>query len=635
MKSTISICTTLLFLIIILPNLLSQNQDAQIRLEEITNEDFQAYYATVLKAKRSNDPTTAEKYRTLIKMSIKVDSVELVANTFVEYSIYLSNRGILDTALLFAFKAQEMTFDLKNEFLDARIAHALGWYYHNLGDYDAALENYFNSLSFFEAIPFQRGIDNTLRKIALSYGKLGKHKEALRIHDRIYQNEDCEDCPAIIASRLFKTYMAKDTQRTLRYIDLYHNSIENAEDHEKFNYAWHEIKGIEAEYENDQQRELYHLERAKQIIEDDNKPKVKARIYDNLGDFHNRHKNFDSAKEYYEKSYQIIQEYGFKSSFIEIVKKLITSAESQNDDKALELYQNELKQFNSELNNKKALGSVLNQRHKLKIKEKESEIDTLKSARKSQKKFVYLLSIFSGIAIILMFISIYYYLKHRSLSRNLEEKNQALDLSIKEKQTLLQETHHRVKNNLQIIASLLNLQRKYTKDKKLTSALIDGRNRVKSMALIHQLLYQNKVIKGINVRSYVESLMSSLLGSFKVDEDKIKFINDVEPLDLHEDSLLSIGLIINELVTNSLKYAFAEEGEGNIKVTLKAVENHLILGVIDDGIGITDEIDIKNSNSFGYNLVNSLCKKLGASMIINTDEGTSVMFEITKFKMAS
>ena len=127
MKSTISICTTLLFLIIILPNLLSQNQDAQIRLEEITNEDFQAYYATVLKAKRSNDPTTAEKYRTLIKMSIKVDSVELVANTFVEYSIYLSNRGILDTALLFAFKAQEMTFDLKNEFLDARIAHALGW----------------------------------------------------------------------------------------------------------------------------------------------------------------------------------------------------------------------------------------------------------------------------------------------------------------------------------------------------------------------------------------------------------------------------------------------------------------------------------------------------------------------------
>jgi len=125
--------------------------------------------------------------------------------------------------------------------------------------------------------------------------------------------------------------------------------------------------------------------------------------------------------------------------------------------------------------------------------------------------------------------------------------------------------------------------------------------------------------------------MSSLFSSLKANAEHIRFINKVEPLNLHEDTLLAIGLIINEIVTNSLKYAFHEQDEGAICITLEKAEDKLFLSISDDGMGMPQDFDINDKSSFGYSLITSLSKKLDAIITIENQQGTTVNLEILKF----
>ena len=137
-----------------------------------------------------------------------------------------------------------------------------------------------------------------------------------------------------------------------------------------------------------------------------------------------------------------------------------------------------------------------------------------------------------------------------------------------EREVLLKEIHHRVKNNLQIISSLLNLQARFIKDKSAVDAVQEGRNRVKSMALIHQKLYQQDNIQGINMPEYIENLSRALLTSYKIKGDRITVDRKVDAIYLDIDTAIPLGLIINELLTNSLKYAFPENEKGELKISL-------------------------------------------------------------------
>ena len=621
-----------LFLLLIAASIVSSQQ--VISEKDKLVDSVKKQQSTLRIEKRANRPKTTGSFRKLIKEAEQTDSTNLIASIYVDYSIFMTNQNELDTAVKYAFLAQEINYIVNDDLLEARILHTLGWYYHNIGDYEHAIGKYNESLVLYKKISYPRGIENTLRKLSIAYGKLGNHQKALSVHEQIAILDDCQKCAPDISFRLYNTHRVGDSARTLKYIDQYFGAIHNEKDHINHNSTWHEIKAIQAGYDADITLELHHLQQARKILERKNKPKAICAIYDHIGDYFLRQDDPVKALEFYDKSHQIISINGFSAIFTGNIDRLIAVAGRLNNEVLKAKYQGEQKKFDNQLSAKKSLGRLIEQTHQLKLREKDYEIELLKTTRKQQSRFLVLLSTFSLVTLLLLFLVLFYYQKYRRQSRNLAEKNRALDLSVNEKQTLLQETHHRVKNNLQIIASLLNLQRKYTKDKKLTSALIDGRNRVKSMALIHQLLYQNKVIRGINVRTYTDNLISSLMGSFKLDNENITFINEVEPLELHEDTLLSIGLIINELVTNAFKYAFLDSDEGIIIVALKMKGEILELSVSDNGVGLPKDFDMQNTSSFGYNLINSLSKKLVAKIIVDQSEGTSITLLITKFKLA-
>lgn len=220
------------------------------------------------------------------------------------------------------------------------------------------------------------------------------------------------------------------------------------------------------------------------------------------------------------------------------------------------------------------------------------------------------------------------------LYKKINAKNAIIQQADKEKSILLQEIHHRVKNNLQVVSSLLALQGKYVSDDSATDALKQGQDRVQSMALIHQDLYQTDNLKGVSTKDYFEQVVDHLFDSYNISEDKIELELDVMPMMLDVDTMIPLGLITNELVSNSLKHAFANQKNGKIKVHLKETENILILEVSDNGIGIQSIDDIEGK-SFGYELIKAFAQKLKADISIDHSNGFVMQLRIQNYKLAA
>jgi two-component system, sensor histidine kinase PdtaS len=216
-----------------------------------------------------------------------------------------------------------------------------------------------------------------------------------------------------------------------------------------------------------------------------------------------------------------------------------------------------------------------------------------------------------------------------------ESKNAEAEIkrSLKEKETLLKEIHHRVKNNLTVISSLLNLQSRYIKDKDDLMMFKESQSRAKSMALIHQKLYATTDLKRIDFRDYISTLAHEMFNTYVSDSSKIKLDLNVDDVMLDIDTAIPLGLILNELLTNSLKYAFpasdvdSNNKIGHIRVGLVKNNNIYTLSVEDDGIGFPEDIDLENTNSLGLRLINTLTEQIKGKMYIKGGNGTSFKIE--------
>ncbi|MBP7809380.1 MAG: PAS domain S-box protein [Bacteroidia bacterium] len=200
--------------------------------------------------------------------------------------------------------------------------------------------------------------------------------------------------------------------------------------------------------------------------------------------------------------------------------------------------------------------------------------------------------------------------------------------SLKEKEVLLKEVHHRVKNNMQVISSILNLQSSYVTDAYALNLLKESQNRIKTMAYIHESLYQNKTFTSINFSDYISTLTNNILQSYAASIQKVKLEPDVQKIILNLDTSIPAGLIINELVTNSIKHAFTESNEGIIYINLHTKDNVLFLEVSDNGKGFPKEIDFRNTNSLGLQLVNTLVEQLNGKLELKEFKGGGTSFLI-------
>jgi PAS domain S-box-containing protein len=203
-----------------------------------------------------------------------------------------------------------------------------------------------------------------------------------------------------------------------------------------------------------------------------------------------------------------------------------------------------------------------------------------------------------------------------------------LSASLAEKEILLREIHHRVKNNLQIIISLLNLQSRQLKDTKVLAAIRESQNRVRAMALVHEKIYQSEHIIEIDITDYIRFLATYLFQFYETDMRTIKLVVEGECITVGINTAVPLGLVINEIVSNSLKHAFPGGSGGKITISVEKQEDGIFISVSDNGVGIPEYVDPCTTESLGLMLIQSLSDQLGATIHLDRKCGTSYTITI-------
>ena len=216
---------------------------------------------------------------------------------------------------------------------------------------------------------------------------------------------------------------------------------------------------------------------------------------------------------------------------------------------------------------------------------------------------------------------------YRQAQEELTQRRQAeahLTASLREKEVLLKEVHHRVKNNMQIVSSLLELQSDVIDDAALLAQFRDSQDRIRSMALVHETLYQSQDLARLDLARYIHTLSAQLVRSYSVDPQRITVQIQVEPIILDIDQAIPCGLILNELLSNAFKYAFPQNRTGAVHVALHAdTAQHAALVVRDNGIGFPDEIDFRHTESLGLQLIAMLTEQLQGTITLERADGTT------------
>ncbi|OKS86013.1 tetratricopeptide repeat-containing sensor histidine kinase [Mucilaginibacter polytrichastri] len=312
------------------------------------------------------------------------------------------------------------------------------------------------------------------------------------------------------------------------------------------------------------------------------------------------------------------------------------------------------KNINDSLYNVTKSKQVADLQIKYETTQKEQSIKLLQSQGKSQQAELQKLNLqrnitFGGVGMLFIIAGLAYNgyrqkqrsnLKLQAKQSEINKQNQSLQLLLidkdkllNDKDWLLKEVHHRVKNNLQIVMSLLNTQSAYLKSNDAITAIRESQNRVQAISLIHQKLYSTSNVSSINMAVYIADLVSYLRSCYNTGDNDIRFDLQVEPVRLDVSQAIPAGLILNEAINNAIKYAFPEAKGGIVNINLRQMsEMSLQLSIVDNGIGLPDNFDVRKSASLGMEMMKALSKQLGGEFTMRNENGVliSINFQIEK-----
>lgn len=314
-----------------------------------------------------------------------------------------------------------------------------------------------------------------------------------------------------------------------------------------------------------------------------------------------------------------------------LANELLSRAYEKKGNLSLALkYYKDYTTVNDSLYNRDLLEEITEKDALFEKAQNEAKIALLHSEKKAAERLLQqknrTIMIGSGALLLISLLMLFLYLTYAKVRKQRELIKKALG----EKDILLREIHHRVKNNLQLVSSLLTLQGQSIEDATALEAIKEGKTRVRSMALIHKNLYSRENLTGIGVKEYVENLCVELFATYRVDKGRIRLEQSIENLEIDVDTLVPMGLILNELITNALKYAFPNGKNGRLQIFLHEHDGVLELRVKDDGVGY-DPSNVRD-NSFGATLINALTEQLEGTLDTKTSsQGTLNVLRIQKY----
>jgi len=379
--------------------------------------------------------------------------------------------------------------------------------------------------------------------------------------------------------------------------------------------------------QGDYAKALVLSKKALQIFQDNNNEKGKCSVYISLSGIYIKTGETDKAEHYALLGLKIADKFKLLGKQETAHELLFEIYEIKNNYRKAYNHHKQYKKINDSLFNESNVKKITGLEYKYKYeKEKQAteleqqKKDKIEAAELQQQKLIrnfFILGFF--ILGVFIFVIYKFYLQTKKANNKLTTQNKVILKQKEEKEVLLKEIHHRVKNNLQIISSLLNLQTKNINDESIISAIADGQSRVKAMALIHQKLYQGGNISNIDFKDYTLQLLNQISGLYPELKDiKRKVIATNIKLDI--DTAVPVGLILSELITNAFKYSFLNK-KGAITITLLKEDRNYILTVHDNGPGLPKDFDASTTSSIGLRLVRRLSRQLYGTSNYEYDNG--------------
>ena len=583
--------------------------------------------------------------------SRKAESAALRCNDPFRLGRAMQARGVsfdiannLDSCLYYLKLADSIYTSLKRFDKKATAICDMGVAYYMRGNYELALRNYLNALSLMNTYSPRTNVSKLMNNIGLVYRSRKDYPNAIRYYQSslVIKRED-NDEKGILNTTL---NIGSAFQRQEQFDSAYYYANEAKMMAEKLSIKkdmiLSKVNMGAALASLGKTAEAIPLLQAteKEAIENNFKQALPT-IYESFGSMYKNERNMSMSLHYYFKALALAQEANNLEQTAIFLKEIAKTFAMDGDFKNAYNYSDSSKTMYDSLLNIENSRQVNEMSAVYETSEKENEIQKLNSnnrihqtaisARKNERNYFILSTLlFIGLSV----ISYSAYKGNRRKKNQLDIQNKLIEKSLQEKEILLKEIHHRVKNNLQIVSSLLSLQSNYISDERALDAVRESKNRVQSMAIIHQHLYQDESMVNIDVKEYVEKLTDYLFQSYNIHDDNIKLEMDIQPLRLDVDTLVPLGLVLNELINNCLKYAFPTNKNGKIKVILKQDDYALRLSVYDNGIGIQGKESHFDQNSFGHKMINAFMKKLKGEIRIYNEDGTKVDIEIKNRKTA-
>lgn len=537
-----------------------------------------------------------------------------------------ANLGHLDSASFFFDKALEGYTALGDKKGQANVIFKQAWVFQRKGDFDEGMKFNLQGLKIMEELGDQKGIASALGRLSGDLYNQEKPTESLDYAKRaiaICREQGFEnELPYNLYHAGYASIGLLENKEALAYFDealaLVH----------KYNFGMSPI----ADMSNGRGNALKKLERYPEAIEayqitltNAEQANYYGGIFTataNLGEVNMRLGNYADALPYQLRTIEMQEAGNHGNNLTENYGHASTIYENLGDYQNALLYQKKARRMRDSTASEASDAAMLELRTQYETEQKEATI-ALQEARIDQQRTVQWLS-FGMIGLVGIFAFIFY------RNANTRKKiNALLFAKNAENELLLKEVHHRVKNNLEIVSSLLALQSAQIDDPGIKFAMQEGQNRVHSIGIVHQKLYQGENLGAVEMKDYFVNLGDNILDSFGADE-RVTIECAMNNLELDIDTAVPLGLIVNELLTNAMKYAFPDGRKGKIKIHLeKKDESTLSLKIADDGVGYSGTTQ---GTGFGSQLIVLLTKQLRGSMREESADGTAIYFD---FKLRS
>ncbi len=568
-------------------------------------------------------------------LSRVVQDDRITANTLRNTGVFYYYKNDYPQAIKYYEKAIEQFHTIDTIASFAETYRTLGMCHYEMGDYATSIKKYYDALDIFENLNDSIGIARTLNSIGSSLEMMNKLNEALINYNKSIQiKKAIQDTSGVSVGLVNIGNVYRKSGKLDLAMEHYRKALEIGEqlnDNRLIVDAlnlW--AKGLVDQGNEEEAEQL--LKRALSIFESYHNDFQLLETCKVLSEIYIKEEQYDKALPIVNENLElanIIQANDvFKDVYLDYAKTLHGLGRHEEAYDALNRHM-VLKDSIFTRENVQAVGEI-QARYESEKQEKEiaelkyqNELEHVEHLEQEQLRNIFI----AGFIVILGIVIVLYWL-NRTRKRN----NQLLRESLGEKEVLLKEVHHRVKNNFQLISSLLNLQSDMVADKAAQEALSQGKNRIHSMALVHENLYKTKNLSKIELQHYLGELVETIIKSFRKDERAIIHHIDVGTVRFDVETSIRLGLIVNELVSNSMKYAFVDRTSGNIRIRLIQQEDNeaYVLTIADDGIGLPEGFDLEKLNSLGLELVQLLVAQMRGKLIYTVEGGTS--YTITFWK---